>query len=61
MLGKPNLAIYSNAPSKESIRTLVMETDSGRTGAVEPYLYEYKLKLLQEFDFGALALRNEVR
>jgi len=32
-----------------------METASGRTGAVEPYLHEYKLKLLQEFDFEALA------
>jgi hypothetical protein len=58
MLGKPNLAIYNDAPSKASIRTLVMETTSGRTGAVEPYLHEYKLKLLQEFDFGALAPRN---
>jgi hypothetical protein len=55
MLGRPNAAIYRDAPSKAAIRTLVMETTSGRTGAVEPYLYEYKLKLLKEFDFGALA------
>jgi len=55
MLGRPNAAIYREAPSKGSIRTLVMETTSGRTGTVEPYLHEYKLKLLQEFDFEALA------
>lgn len=55
MLGRPNNAIYRDAPLKGSIRTLIFETNSGRTGAVEPYLYEYKLKLLREFDFAALA------
>jgi hypothetical protein len=55
MLGRPNTAIFREAPSKASIRTVVFETLSGRTGAVEPYLHEYKLKLLQEFDFAALA------
>jgi hypothetical protein len=40
---------------------VVFETTSGRTGTVEPYLHDYKLKLLREFDFDALARALAVR
>jgi hypothetical protein len=54
MLGRPNAALFRSG-SRAGIQVLVLETLSGRTGAVEPYLHDYKLKLLSEFDFAALA------
>ena len=63
MLGRPNHAIPAKARAKGSIHTLVLETAAGRTGAVEPYLFDYKMKLLQAFDIAALAkaLAHETR
>ena len=55
MLGRPNRALYAKAGSRTGIATLVFETDAGRTGAVEPYLHEYKLALLNAFDFAGVA------
>jgi len=50
-------ALYAPARFKGRIETLVFETDAGRTGAVEPYLFEYKLKMLAAFDFDGLGRR----
>ena len=55
MLGRPNPGIFTRAASRAGIETVVFETDSGRTGSVEPYLHEYKLELLRKLDFAGLA------